>query len=244
LRLVESHLSLGPVDAALANGLCRVLAAEGAEVEHEMLQQRAEPAKHVASVTAEVAAGASYRLRAVHSGAKVARLNAAVLLQGEAASCELQGATLAGGTQQLGLYSLIHHIAPGCRSNQLQKHVAGGQAECIFRGRIRVDKKAQQTDSSQLCRSLLLQKQAKVKVMPSLQIQADDVSCSHGAAVTELDADELFYMASRGLSIEQARKLLLVAFPQDVVAGLRKSAPRAYERLLKKLQSLASEVAR
>ncbi|CAJ1453348.1 unnamed protein product [Effrenium voratum] len=97
---------------------------------------------------------------------------------------------LADDKQQLDLHSLIHHSVPSCRSKQAHKNLVGGSAECIFKGTIRVDAEAQQTESSQMVRSLLLSKKSQVKAMPSLQIQADDVSCSHGAALTQLDPDE------------------------------------------------------
>merc|ERR1711992_239313 len=102
------------------------------------------------------------------------------------------------------------------------------------------DREAQQTESDQLCRTLLLSKTAKAKAMPSLQIQADDVVCSHGAAVTELDEDQVFYLKSRGLDAEGARRLLLIAFPQDLLGDLKKMRPKAYQRVLGKLTALAA----
>jgi len=147
---------------------------------------------------------------------------------------------LGNGDQQLDLHSLIHHSVPGCESRQQHKNIVGDTAECIFKGSIRVDKLAQQTKSEQICRTLLLTKKAQVKAMPSLQIQADDVTCSHGAAVTELDKDEVFYMKSRGLSPGAARKLLLVAFPQDLLGDLKDSMPKAYERIVDKLVVMAA----
>merc|ERR1712151_24033 len=119
----------------------------------------------------------------------------------------------------------------GCKSVQKHKNIVGATGECIFRGSIRVDKVAQKTDSEQICRSLLVSDKSRVKAMPSLQIQADDVVCSHGAAVTQLDKNEIFYLTSRGLSTSEAKRLLLVAFPEDLVAPLRKHTPRALERL-------------
>merc|ERR1712151_787215 len=93
--------------------------------------------------------------------------------------------------------------------------------------------------SSQICRSLLVSENAKVRAMPTLQIRADDVSCSHGVAVTDLNPDEVFYMAARGLSGSEARKLLLVAFPQDLVSDLNTVAPKGYNRITEKLTALA-----
>lgn len=243
LRVAESHLSLDPRDAQLSNGVCRVLLAEGAEVAHDLLQQRGEGARFVQSLTAEVAEGAAYTLRVVQTGSGTARLNAAVLLTGEASSCDVSAAMIACDKQQLDLHSLIRHSVPGCKSKQQHKNVVADGAECIFKGSIAVNKEAQQTKSSQICRSLLLSKKAKVKAMPSLQIRADDVTCSHGAAVTELDEKQVFYMASRGLNDSEARSLLLTAFPQDLLTGLQKSSPKAYQRILKKLQALAASQA-
>jgi len=176
----------------------------------------------------------------VQSGARVSRLNAAIGLQGVASSCDVSATMLGSGVQQLDLHSLIHHSVPGCQSRQRHKNIVGETAECIFKGSIRVDKAAQQTESEQICRTLLLTKKAKVKAMPSLAIQADDVKCSHGAAVTELDKDQVFYMKSRGLNPADAKKLLLVAFPQDLLGDLKDSVPKAYQRVVGKLEAMAA----
>jgi len=164
----------------------------------------------------------------------------AVALLGESATCELNGVMVADQAQQLDLHSLIHHSVPSCSSSQKQKNIVADGAECIFKGAIRVDKEAQRTTSDQICRSLLVTKKAKVKAMPCLQIRADDVACSHGAAVAKLDESEVFYLMSRGLDRRAAQKLLLVAFPQDLVGGLVKVAPRAFQRMLDKLGTIAS----
>lgn len=239
LHLVESHVSLDSSDASLSNGVCRVLVGEGARVRHELLQQKADDARHVESLSAEVAAGASYDLCVVQSGARASRLNVGIALAGESSTCVLTGVMLAESMQQLDLHSLIHHTVPSCRSSQQHKNVVADSAECIFKGTIRVEKEAQKTDSNQLVRTLLLTKKARVKAMPSLQIRADDVSCAHGAAVTELDKEQVFYFMSRGLSEAEAKKLLLVAFPQDLLGGLGQTAPKAYRRVLDKLVHIA-----
>jgi len=213
---------------------------EGAEVRHVLLQQKAETARLVESVTAEVSAGGRYDLCLVQTGACSARVNVAVALLGESAACALNGVMVAASEQQLDLHSLIHHSVPSCTSSQKQKHVVSDSAECIFKGSIRVDKAAQQTTSDQICRSLLVTKKAKVKAMPSLQIQADDVVCSHGAAVAKLNESEVFYLMSRGLDRRSAQELLLVAFPQDLVGGLKETAPRAFQRIVDKLGSIAA----
>ncbi|OLP89295.1 UPF0051 protein [Symbiodinium microadriaticum] len=160
---------------------------------------------------------------------------------------ELTGVMLADTKQQLDLHSLIHHSVPSCRSKQQHKNLVGGSAECIFKGTIRVDAEAgfnmrlftPRALLPNFARSLLLTKKSKVKAMPSLQIQADDVSCSHGAALTQLDKDELFYLASRGLDGRDARRLMLAGFPTDLLDGLKDFAPKVHERVLGKLASMA-----
>lgn len=239
VRVFESHLSSGPSDESVSNGLCRVVLADGAIMEHEFIQAKADGARLVESLTAEVAENARYELRIVQSGTRVGRINAAIGLEGTSSSCDVFATMLGGGKQQLDLHSLIHHSVPGCESRQQHKNIVGETAECIFKGSIKVDKAAQQTKSEQICRTLLLTKKAKVKAMPSLAIQADDVTCSHGAAVTELDKDQVFYMKSRGLDPASAKKLMLVAFPQDLLGDLKDSAPKAYQRIVDKLVKLA-----
>lgn len=239
LHVVESHLSLTADDRSLSNGVCRIMVAEGARVKHELLQQKASGARFVESVTSEVATGGDYQLRVIQNGARIGRTNAAIQLAGESAACNLTSTMIADSKQQLDLHSLIHHAVPSCKSQQAHKNVVADTAECIFKGTIQVDQIAQQTDSSQICRSLLLSEKASVKAMPVLQILADDVSCSHGATVTELDKDQVFYMASRGVSAVEARQLLLVAFPQDLLAGLKDTAPKAYARILDTLHMMA-----
>jgi len=224
----------------LSNAVCRVIVGEGAEVRHDLLQQKADTARLVESVTAEVHAEGKYNLCLVQTGARSARVNVAVALLGESAGCEVNGVMVAAEAQQLDLHSLIHHSVPSCTSSQKQKNIVSDSAECIFKGMIRVDKQAQRTTSDQICRSLLVTKKSKVKAMPSLQIQADDVACSHGATVAKLDESQVFYMMSRGLDRGDAQKLLLVAFPQDLTGGLKKVAPKAFQRVLDKLGSVAS----
>lgn len=239
LKVIESHLSLDESDAGLCNGLCRVVADEDAQVRHEVLQLKSDSARFVESIMAEVASGALYQLRCVQSGASCARVNVAVALQGEKASCDVKAVMLADEKQQLDLHSLIHHSVPSCRSNQEHKNLVGGSAECIFKGIIKVDAEAQQTESAQIVRSLLLTKKSKVKAMPSLQIQADEVTCSHGAALTQLDPEELFYLASRGLDAANARRLMLSGFPMDLLEGLKELMPKSYARVTQKLTSMA-----
>lgn len=237
LHIVETHVSMEG-DTSLSNGISRLVLAEGARVQHDFLQQKAEAGRLVASLDVDVAQNATYKLRVVQSGGQLSRVNASVTLAGPSSSCELLGVLVAGSEEQMELHTSIHHAAPLTTSKQIQRNIAADTGECIFRGTVRVDQVAQESASSQMCRSLLLSKRAKVKVVPCLQIKADGVQCSHGAAVAQLDEDMVFYMASRGMSDDQARNLLLTAYPQDVVSGLSVTSPKANQRVLDKLVSL------
>jgi len=242
VHVVESHLSLDPSDASLSNGVCRVVVATGAKVKHELLQQKADGSRFVETVIAEVEEGGEYDVRVVQTGARAARVNVAILLAGRSSACDVTGVHVLDGNQQIDLHSFIHHVTPGCKSRQMQKNIVASTAECIFKGKIQVDKLAQQTNSEQLCRTLLISKKARIKAMPLLQIKADDVVCSHGAAVTELDKDQVFYLSSRGLSPQESKKMMLQAFPQDLLGGLAETAPKAHQRVLDKLALVADSV--
>jgi Fe-S cluster assembly protein SufD len=124
---------------------------------------------------------------------------------------------LAGGTCRTDIKTNIHHIADGCQSVQLQKNMVGGRATTSFRGRVRVEQSAQQTKSQQLSRTVLLTDKARAWSVPSLEIIADDVQCTHGATVSDLSEEELFYLRSRGLDVASARNLLMYAFCNDIL---------------------------
>jgi len=141
-------------------------------------------------------------------------LSASLLRPGAHAS--LNGFVLAGGAQRTETKTNIHHVAQGTTSQQTQRNMVGGRATSSFRGRIRVEQSAQQTDSDQLSRTVLLSEKARVWAVPSLEIIADDVKCTHGATVSDLSEEELFYLRSRGVDIETARNMLMYAFVDEV----------------------------
>lgn len=132
----------------------------------------------------------------------------------------VNGFALSGGAQRTDMKTNIHHIADGCTSRQTQKNMIGGRATGAFRGRIRVEQSAQQTDSEQLSRTILLSDRARAWAVPSLEIIADDVTCAHGATVSDLSEEELFYLRSRGLSRAVARNLLMYAFAGDISSAV------------------------
>jgi len=158
----------------------------------------------------------------------------------------LSGFSLAGGIQRADIKTNIHHIAQGTKSDQVQKNMIGGRAIAAFRGRIRVEQSAQQTDSAQLSRTVLLSDKSRAWAVPSLEIIADDVQCAHGATVSDLPVEEMFYLQSRGLDKDLARNLLMFAFVDDICRSVDKSVMGTMEanekglqqRIVKRLQNL------
>jgi Fe-S cluster assembly protein SufD len=179
--------------------------------------------------------GGSGRIRVAHSLS---------LLQPETTGI-INGFSLSGGTQRTDMKTNIHHIAAGAKSEQLQKNMIGGRAVGAFRGRIRVEQSAQQTDSAQLSRTVLLSDKARAWAVPSLEIIADDVQCAHGATISDLSEEELFYLRSRGLDRALSRNLLMYAFAGDICScvdpallGSVDSKEGLQKRMIRKLENL------
>ena len=145
-------------------------------------------------------------------------LSASLLRPGSHAS--VNGFVLSGGAQRTDMRTNIHHVAQGTSSRQEQRNMVGGRSTASFRGRIRVEQSAQQTDSRQLSRTVLLSDYARIWATPSLEIVADDVQCTHGATVSDLSEEELFYLRTRGLDRATARNMLMYAFVDEIGRGV------------------------
>jgi Fe-S cluster assembly protein SufD len=168
-------------------------------------------------------------------GAAISRHNPIIAFNGEHGELELNGLSVLHGAQTADTHSLVDHAVPSCFSRQVQKYIVGGSGHGIFNGQALVRPNAQQTNASQSNRNLLLTEKARIDAKPQLEIFADDVKCSHGATVGQLDAEELFYLQSRGLDLDAARGLLLAGFAADVInrlalPSLRSSVLQAFIR--------------
>lgn len=160
----------------------------------------------------------------------------------------VNGFSLAGGAQRTDMRTNIHHIAQGTTSRQSQKNMVGGRATSTFKGRIRVDQSAQQTDSEQLARTVLLSDKARIWAIPSLEIIADDVTCTHGATVSDLSEEELFYLRSRGLDRTTSRNILMYAFVDEIgacidpaIQGGRDDPDSLKNRVIRRLQNVVPQ---
>jgi Fe-S cluster assembly protein SufD len=148
------------------------------------------------------------------------RNNITAVLAGERVECTLNGLSLATGEQLVDNHTTIDHAMPNCVSHELYKSVLDGRSRGVFNGKIFVRKDAQKTDAKQTNKTLLLSDEATIDTKPQLEIFADDVKCTHGATVGQLDDEQVFYLRSRGMSLERARDVLTVAFARDVLSRI------------------------
>lgn len=213
--LLETHAGDG-----WSNSRLKIDLGAGARLMHARLQQYSATAFHGALTEARLEAGSVYHHVSLMLGAAVARHELAVTLAGEGATFDAQGLSLARGKAHLDHTLRLEHAAANCSSNQLFKNVVDEQGHAVFQGMIRVAPGAQKTDAQQLCRTLLLSDHAEVDTKPELEILADDVKCSHGATVGDLDANMLFYLRARGIDDAAARRLLLEGFAAEILESI------------------------
>ncbi|MBB6253987.1 Fe-S cluster assembly protein SufD [Nitrospirillum iridis] len=227
VTVAEHHVSRGG-GATFANIVTAIRVGEGATLRHAKFQEEAETALHLASITATVAASATYETFVLTTGARLARTDVQVRLEGSNASTRVSGAYGVDGNRHADFTSLIDHVSPNCTSREVVKGVIDGHGRAVFQGKIIVRPDAQKTDGHQLNRALLLSDTAEIDAKPELEIYADDVKCSHGATAGELDEDALFYLRARGIPADTARALLIAAFLDEVAEEIGDPALRAH----------------
>jgi Fe-S cluster assembly protein SufD len=219
LTLLET--SIGPAGTAyLHNPVWQIEVAEDATLTHARLQQEGAQAFHLSTIYAEVAKGGTYDNFTLNAGGRLVRNEIHSTLTGPKAACHMNGAQLVADGQHVDTTTFLDHAAPGCASRQTYKTVLNGKSRGVFQGKILVRQAAQQTDGYQMNQALLLSPEAEIDSKPQLEIYADDVKCSHGATVGEIDADQLFYLRTRGVPAAEARSILVRAFLHEAVEGL------------------------
>jgi Fe-S cluster assembly protein SufD len=201
--------------------------AEGATLTHIRLQDESPAAFHLSTLYAEIAERGIYDSFALNLGARMTRIEVHARLAGPGATTHLDGAQLLSGTQHADFTTVVRHDAPHGTSRQTVKNVLAGRSRGVFQGRIEVARHAQKTDGYQMSQALLLSPDAEIDTKPELEIFADDVKCSHGATVGELDADQLFYARSRGIPDADARSMLVRAFLAEALDAVSHEQVRA-----------------
>jgi Fe-S cluster assembly protein SufD len=219
LTLVEA--AAGPATARyMHNPVFEIEVAEGARMNHGRLQQEGRDAFFLSTVYARVQAGGTYDNFTMNAGARLARNEIHVALCGPKAECHMNGVQLLADGQHADTTTALDHAAPDCSSRQTYKTVLSGKSRGVFQGKILVRQIAQKTDGYQMNQALLLSPDAEIDSKPQLEIYADDVKCSHGATVGELDADQIFFLRSRGIPLEQAKAILVEAFLTEAVEAV------------------------
>jgi Fe-S cluster assembly protein SufD len=238
-----AHTFIGATDAVyFNNAVTEAVIGEGAIVDYYVDQRESEQAFHVANVQAQVSAKGVFASHAFSTGAKIQRHDIGIALTGEGADCTMNGVYLADGERLMDTHTFLDHAMPHCTSHEVYKGILAGKAKAVFNGRIIVRIDAQKTDAKQTNRALLLSDEATINSNPQLEIFADDVKCTHGAAVGQLDEEAMFYLQARGLTRPEARDMLLQAFAGEVLAGLK--IPELREQIEKNFFSaLARDVA-
>lgn len=214
--VIEDYVALSD-KPYLTNAVTEVAVAPNASVRHIKLQRESAAAFHIGTCAVSLAKDARYLAHAVTFGARLSRNNLSIVQQGEGAHAQIDGIALIGGRQLADTHTLMDHTQPNGTCEQVHKTIVGGGAHAVFNGKVYVREGAQLTNSSQQSRNLLLSDKAHVDTKPQLEIFADDVKCAHGATVGQLDAENLFYLKSRGLSELQARNLLTYAFGAEII---------------------------
>jgi Fe-S cluster assembly protein SufD len=224
LTLVEISAGQGTY---LLNTVAEIHVAPGAHLTHVRLQDEAVTAFHVSTTYADIEADATYDSFTLNLGARLSRTEVRAQLTGAGAIVHLNAAQILAGSQHADFTSVVGHAAPKCVSRQTVKNVLAGRSRGVFQGKIEVARDAQKTDGYQMNQALLLSPDAEIDCKPELEIFADDVKCSHGATVGELDAEQLFYLRSRGIPDAEARSILVRAFLAEALDAVADDAIRA-----------------
>ena len=230
--IVEDYVSLGETPA-LSNTATEMVAGENAIVSHYMVEREHREAFNISTLRIQQGRSANVSSHSLLLGGGLVRNNVHPVLAGEGGECLINGLFIGNGRQHLDNYMLVEHASPHCASRQFYNGILDDHAHGVFHGRIIVHKDAQKTDAKQTNRNLLLSDDARIDTKPQLEIYADDVKCTHGATIGQIEENALFYLRSRGIDEISARKLLLLAFANECLDRMAESAARNHvEKLI------------
>ena len=230
--VIEEYVSIGK-GTALSNSVTELIAGENANVSHYMIEREHRDAFNVSTLRIQQARSANVASHSLLLGGGLVRNNVHPVLAGEGGECLINGLFVGAGRQHLDNYMYVEHAKAHCSSRQFYNGILDGHAHGVFHGRIIVHKDAQKTDAKQTNRNLLLSDDAQIDTKPQLEIYADDVKCTHGATIGQIEENALFYLQSRGIDETSARRLLLLAFASECLDRMRPGVAREHaERLI------------
>ena len=227
--IVEDYVSLGS-GVSFSNVVTELVAGEDAVISHYMIEREDRQAFNVSTLRTQKARSSNVSSHSVLLGGGLVRNNVHPVLAGEGGECLINGLFIGNGHQHMDNYMLVEHASPHCGSRQFYNGILDGHSHGVFHGRIIVHKDAQKTDAKQTNRNLLLSDDAQIDTKPQLEIYADDVKCTHGATIGQVEENALFYMRSRGIEETEARSLLLLAFANECLDRMKSAPVRDYLR--------------
>jgi Fe-S cluster assembly protein SufD len=214
--IVESHAS-SESGVYFSNTVTEIVVGENSIVKHYMIERENEDAFHVSTLRIQQNRNSNFTSHSLILGGALVRNNIHPVLSGEGSYSLINSLFMAHGKQHLDNYMKVEHMSPHCDSRQVYKGILDNKSRGVFHGRIVVQKDAQKTDAKQSNKNILLSRDAQMDTKPQLEIYADDVKCTHGATIGQLDEDAIFYMQSRGIDEESSRMLLLHAFAGEIL---------------------------
>lgn len=223
--IVESYVG---VDSGtyFTNAVTEVSVANDARLDHYKVQRESLNAFHVATMQIAMGQGSVFSSHSIVLGGQIVRNDVNAVLNGEHAECTLNGVNIGTGKRVLDNHTSIDHASPNCASHELYKNILDGESKGVFNGKIYVRLDAQKTDAKQTNQTLLLSPDAQINTKPQLEILADDVKCTHGATIGQLDRNALFYLRARGIGEAEGRAMLTYAFAGEIVHRIKVDAVR------------------
>ena len=223
--IIEEYIALGE-RSYFTNAVTEIVAGENSVIEHYKLQAENEHAFHVSNVWVNQARSSVFTSHSISFGGALVRNDVNVALNGDGADCTLNGLYISALDQHVDNHTVIDHIQPHCNSRELYKGILDDRSSAVFNGSIIVRKDAQKTDARQSNKNLLLSEGATINSKPQLEINADDVKCTHGTSIGHLDEDSIYYLRSRGIGLTEARTVLTYGFANDVLNRMKLDAVR------------------
>jgi len=219
-NIIEDYVSLSD-DVQFSNAVTEVVTGDNSVVDHYLLERESTRTYNVSTLRLQQGGSSSFASHSVLLGGALVRNNVHPVLNGEGGDCLINGLFIANGRQHMDNYMKVEHAKPHCGSRQFYNGILDGKSRGVFHGRIIVHKDAQKTDAKQTNRNLLLSEDAQIDTKPQLEIYADDVKCTHGATIGQMDDEALFYLRSRGIDAKSASALLLSAFAGESLQRMK-----------------------
>lgn len=220
LTVIESYMAAAD-GTYFTNAVEELVIGENAVVEHCKFQDESATAYHIAAIHAHLGRNCNFIAHSIATGAKLSRNNIRTSLADEGVECILNGLYLTRDEQLADHHMVVEHAKPHCNSHEYYNGILDGHSKGVFHGRILVRPNAQKTDAKQTNKNLLLSENATIDTKPQLEIYADDVKCTHGATVGQLNDESIFYLRARGIGLETARRMLIHAFAGEIIERIR-----------------------